>query len=56
MRLTFVMNCRFSATSRAGLNEFEAMGKVVTAMTPKRLAQLHSNVHADQKKTFQMSF
>jgi len=31
---------------RAGLNEREALGKVVTARPPERLAQLHSVSHA----------
>jgi len=35
-----------NALRRAGLNECEAQGKVVTARPPKRLAQLSSVSHA----------
>jgi len=35
-----------SDLARAGLNEHEAPGKVVTARPPKRLAQLRSVSHA----------
>jgi len=34
------------STARAGLNEREAPGKIVTARPPKRLAQMRSVSHA----------
>jgi len=36
----------FDVTPRAGLNEREAPGKIVTARPPKRLAQLRSLSYA----------
>jgi len=40
--LNAVLSATYSTVVRAGLNEREAPGKVVTARPPKRLAQLCS--------------